>query len=49
MAVHQKDKEVDEDLSYRQFLAMVRTVLDLPTVEQSLEAPKIFSRERCRN
>ena len=43
-AVHQKDEEVEEDPSYRQFLATVRTVLDLPTMEETVEAPsKIFS------
>ena len=43
-AVHQKDEEVEEDPTYRQFLATVRMVLDLPTLEDTVEAPsKIFS------
>ena len=42
--VCQKDEEVEEDPSYRQFLATVRTVLELPTIEENVEAPsKIFS------
>ena len=50
-AVHQKDEEVDDDPSYRQFLATVRTVLDLPTMEVSMEVPsKIFSsRDRAES
>ena len=44
LAVYQKDEEVEEDPTYRQFLATVRTVLDLPTLEDTVEAPsKIFS------
>ena len=43
-AVHQKDEEVEEEPSYKQFLATVRTVLDLPTMEEAMEVPsKIFS------
>ena len=43
-AVYQRDEEVEEDPTYRQFLATVRTVLDLPTLEDTVEAPsKIFS------
>ena len=43
-AVHQRDEEVEEDPIYRQFLATVRTVLELPTLEDTVEAPsKIFS------
>ena len=43
-AVHQKDEEVEEDPTYRQFLATVRAVLDLPTLEDTMEVPsKIFS------
>ena len=42
--IHQKDTEVEEDPTYRQFLATVRMVLDLPTLEDTVEAPsKIFS------
>ena len=44
MASHMKDEEVEEDPTYRQFLATVRTVLDLPTLEDTVEVPsKIFS------
>ena len=34
-----KDEEVDEDLSYRQFLASVRGLLDLSTPEEYKEVP----------
>ena len=34
-AVHQRDEEVEEDPTYRLFLTMVRTVLDLPTPEDT--------------
>ena len=43
-ASHMKDEEVEEDPTYRQFLATVRTVLDLPTLEDTVEVlSKIFS------
>ena len=42
-ASHMKDEEVEEDPTYRQFLATVRTVLDLPILEDTVEVPsKIF-------
>ena len=43
---HQKDEQVDEDPSYSLFLT---TVFDLPIMEESMEASKIFSsRDRGR-
>ena len=43
-------KEEELDPSYRQFLATVRSLLDLPTVDEAAEAPsKIFtSRDRSK-
>ena len=48
---YQKDEEVEEDPTYRQFLATVRMVLDLPTLEDTVEAPSIIfsSRDRGKN
>ena len=38
-----KEEEVDEDPSYRQFLASVTSLLDLATPEEYIEVPsKIF-------
>ena len=45
-----KEEELDEDPSYRQFLATVRSLLHLPTTDDSAEVPsKIFaSRDRSK-
>ena len=47
---HCKEEELDEDPSYRQFLSTVRSLLNLPTVDEAAEAPsKIFtSRDRSK-
>ena len=45
-----KEEDLNEDPSYRQFLSTVRSLLDLPTVDEAAEAPsKIFaSRDRSK-
>ena len=44
-----KEEELDEDPSYRQFLSMVRSLLDLPTVDEAAEAPSKIFASRDRN
>ena len=43
-----KEEELDEDPSYRQFLATVRSLLDLPTVDEAAEAPSNIFASRDR-
>ena len=47
---YRKEEELEDDPSYRQFLSPVRSLLDLPTVDEADEAPSnIFaSRDRSR-
>ena len=45
-----KEEEVDDDPSYRQVLASVRSLLDLPTLEEFSEGPsKIYGSKGRRN